>query len=450
MLESRIGKIAKSPYKALELLKAAKNTDKKTGFAAEDEALADLISGDQFRASIYAFNLVQKRAKRPAGAPDKALAKKVGKVGVIGAGLMASQFALLFVRRLKVPVVITDLDQSRVDKGVEYIHGEIDKLLAKGRISVDETNRLKALVTGTTDKKDFADCDWVIEAVFEELGVKQQVFADVEQYIADDAILATNTSSLSVEQIGAKLKHPERVVGFHFFNPVAVMPLIEVVKTAKTTDEALSTAMVTAAALRKNAVITTDTPGFVVNRILAKLLGEAMNAIENGTSPETVVEAVRPFGLPMDPFALMELVGLQIGAHVLHTHHDAFPDRFFVSPALDELAEYGHLLTKDAKGKITGYDPKALAIVKKHVPKGATPFTAEQLRTRVEDGLADEIHRMLDEHVVAAPEDIDLCLILGAGWPFQMGGATPYLDRVGASTRVFGGTFHEPLIVGVA
>jgi len=135
---------------------------------------------------------------------------------------------------------------------------------------------------------------------------------------------------------------------------------------------------------------------------------------------------------------------------VLHTHHDAFPDRFFVSPALDELAEYGHLLTKDAKGKITGYDPKALAIVKKHVPKGATPFTAEQLRTRVEDGLADEIHRMLDEHVVAAPEDIDLCLILGAGWPFQMGGATPYLDRVGASTRVFGGTFHEPLIVGVA
>jgi 3-hydroxyacyl-CoA dehydrogenase/enoyl-CoA hydratase/carnithine racemase len=449
-IASRLGRVALSPYRALALLKGAKNASKKDAFAAEDQALADLISGDQFRASIYSFDLVQKRAKRPAGAPDKALAKKVGKVGVIGAGLMASQFALLFVRRLKVPVVITDLDQSRVDKGLEYIHGEIDKLLAKGRISTDETNRLKALVTGTTDKKDFADCDWVIEAVFEELGVKQQVFADVEQYIADDAILATNTSSLSVEQIGAKLKHPERVVGFHFFNPVAVMPLIEVVKTAKTTDEALSTAMVTAAALRKNAVITTDTPGFVVNRILAKLLGEAMNAIENGTSPETVVEAVRPFGLPMDPFALMELVGLQIGAHVLHTHHDAFPDRFFVSPALDELAEYGHLLTKDSKGKATGYDPKALAIVKKHVPAGATPFTAEQLRTRIEDGLADEIHRMLEEHVVSAPEDIDLCLILGAGWPFQMGGATPYLDRVGASARVFGGEFHEPLIVGVA
>ena len=282
-LKSRIGTVAKSPYAALELLKAAKNTDKKTGFAAEDKALADLVAGDQFRASIYAFNLVQKRAKRPAGTPDKELAKKITKVGVIGAGLMASQFALLFVRRLQVPVVITDLDQARVDKGLDYIRGEIDALLEKGRIGSDEANQLKALVRGTTDKADFADCDWVIEAVFEELGIKQDVFAEVEQYLADDAILATNTSSLNVEQIGAKLKHPERLVGFHFFNPVAVMPLIEVVKTPKTSDAALSTAMVVAGKLRKNAVITADTPGFVVNRILAKLLGEAMHAVEQGT-----------------------------------------------------------------------------------------------------------------------------------------------------------------------
>jgi 3-hydroxyacyl-CoA dehydrogenase len=451
MLASRIGRIAESPYRALALLKAAKNTDKKTGFAAEDEALADLISGDQFRASIYAFNLVQKRAKKPAGAPDKALARPVTKVGVIGAGLMATQFALLFVRRLQVPVVITDLDQERVDKGVATIRGEIDELLAKGRIGADEANRLKALVTGTTDKADFADCDWVIEAVFEELGVKQEVFAAVEKHISPDAILATNTSSLSVEQIGAKLKNPERVVGFHFFNPVAVMPLIEVVKTPKTTDETLATAMAVAQKLRKNAVITADTPGFVVNRILAKLLGEAMHALEIGTEPSAVVDAVKPFGLPMDPFVLLDLVGLKVGAHVLDTHHTAFPDRFFESQALHELAEANVLLEKDGKGKPTGkLDKKALAIVAKHRPADAKPYTAEQLRTRVEDGLADEIHRMLEGDVVHAAEDIDLCMLLGAGWPFQMGGATPYLDRVGASERVFGGTFHTPRIVGVA
>lgn len=448
-LKSRIGEVAKSPYKALELLKAAKNTDKKTGFLAEDQALADLISGDQFRASIYAFNLVQKRAKKPAGAPDKELAQTVTKVGVIGAGLMATQFALLFVRRLQVPVVITDLDQARVDKGVASIHAEIDELLTKGRIVSDEANRLKALVTGTTDKADFADCDWVIEAVFEELGVKQAVFAEVEQHISPEAILATNTSSLSVEQIGAKLKNPERLVGFHFFNPVAVMPLIEVVKTPQTTDVALSTAMVTAAKLRKNAVITTDTPGFVVNRVLAKVLGEAMHAVEQGASFEDVVEAARPFGLPMDPFVLLDLVGLKVGAHVLDTHHTAFPDRFFDSPALHELAEYGAIFEKDAKGKIKGYDKKALEIVAKHRPADAVALSPEQLRERLQVGLADEIHRMLEDGVVAGPEDIDLCMILGAGWPFQMGGATPYLDRVGASEKAFGDTFHHPPIRGV-
>lgn len=446
MLESRIGTVAKSPYAALELLAAAKSTDRATGFAAEDEKLAELITGDQFRASIYAFNLVQKRAKKPAGAPDKALAKPVTKVGVIGAGLMASQFALLFVRRLKVPVVITDLDQARVDKGLDYIRTEIGSLLEKGRISPDEANRLNALVTGTTDKADFADCDWVIEAVFEELSVKQDVFADVEKHLSDTAVLATNTSSLNVEQIGAKLKHPERLVGFHFFNPVAVMPLIEVVRTPKTDDATLSTAMVTAAALYKNAVITADTPGFVVNRILARLLGEAMHAVDTGTPFEVVNGAIKPFGLPMTPFELLELVGLTVGAHVLDTHHAAFPDRFFESENLHRLAEHGKIFDRDGKGRITGFDKKAVEIV----AGGTSPMTGEEILRRVEDGLADEIHRMLETGVVSAAEDIDLCLILGAGWPFQMGGATPYLDRVGASERVFGDTFHHPPIRGVA
>ena len=449
MLEKRIGTVARSPYVALDLLKAAKSSDKATGFAAEDEALADLVSGDQFRASIYAFNLVQKRAKKPAGAPDKELAKPIAKVGVLGAGLMASQFALLFVRRLQVPVIITDLDQERVDKGLDYIRGEISALEQKGRVDADEANRLRALVTGTIDKKDFADCDWVIEAVFEELTIKQDLFEEIEAIVAPEAILATNTSSLSVERIGEKLQHPERLVGFHFFNPVAVMPLIEVVNTPRTDDASLATAMAVAAKLRKNAVITADSPGFVVNRVLAKLLGEAMHAVEIGTPFETVVEAQRHFGLPMDPFVLLDLVGLKVGAHVLDTHHGAFPERFFESRALHELAEAGVLLEKDSKGNAKGIDKKAIAIVAKHRPDDATPWTLEELTQRLEDGLADEIHRMLEDGVVAAPEDIDLCMILGAGWPFQMGGITPFLDRVGASERAFGDTFHHPPIRGV-
>jgi len=445
-VSSRIGDVAISPFRALDLLKAAKTGTKAEGFEREDVALADLIAGDQFQASVYAFNLVQKRAKRPAGAPDKALAKPVTKVGVIGAGLMASQFALLFVRRLQVPVVITDLDQARVDKGVAYIHDEIGKLQEKKRISPDEGNRLRALVTGTTDKSLFADADWVIEAVFEELGVKQDVFAEIEKHISPDAVLATNTSSLSVEQIGAKLQHPERLVGFHFFNPVAVMPLIEVVNAPATDEPTLSTAMVVAKNLKKNAVITRDTPGFVVNRVLAKLLGEAMRAIDNGTSFETVDAALAPLGLPMAPSVLLDLVGLKVGAHVLDTHHAAFPDRFYRSENLHKLADYGTLLEKDGKGRVKGIDKGALKVI----TVGDQPVDAAEILRRVEDGLADEIHRMLDDDVVHAPEDIDLCMVLGAGWPFQMGGVTPYLDRVGASERVFGATFHEPPIRGVA
>ncbi|MCJ0701136.1 enoyl-CoA hydratase/isomerase family protein [Frigoribacterium faeni] len=445
-LQSKIGTVAASPYAALDLLKAAKNTDRATGFAAEDEALADLVSGDQFQASMYAFDLVQKRAKKPAGAPSPEVARAIGKVGVVGAGLMASQFALLFVRRLRVPVVITDLDQGRVDAGVARIRADIAELAAKGRITSDESNRLEALVTGTTDLRDFADCDWVIEAVFEELSVKQKVFADVEAIVSETTILATNTSSLSVEAIGAELQHPERLVGFHFFNPVAVMPLIEVVKTPKTDEATLSTAMVTAKVLRKNAVITADTPGFVVNRILAKVLGEAMHAVETGTPFEVVDRSMDPFGLPMTPFELLELVGLTVGAHVLDTHHAAFPDRFHASEALHRLADHGRILDRDSKGRRQGFDKKAVALT---AGKG-TALSADELRIRIEDGLADEVGRMLDDGVVSAAEDIDLCLILGAGYPFQMGGLTPYLDRVGATERVRGTTFHSPVIRGVA
>ena len=444
-LEQRLGTVAKAPYAALDLLAAAKRTDRATGFAAEDEALADLVAGDQFRASMYAFDLVQKRAKKPAGAPSPDLARRIGKVGIVGAGLMASQFALLFVRRLQVPVVITDLDQARVDAAVSRIRAEIVALAEKGRISPDESNRLEALVVGTTDLADFADADWVIEAVFEELEVKQQVFADVEAVVGEETVLATNTSSLSVAEIGARLAHPERLVGFHFFNPVAVMPLVEVVRTASTDEATLSTATATAKALRKSAVITADSPGFVVNRVLAKLLGEAMHAVETGTPFEVVDRSLAPFGLPMTPFELLELVGLTVGAHVLDTHHAAFPDRFHRSEALHRLAEHGSILERDAKGRRKGFDREAVRIA----AGGGAALTEDELRRRIEDGLADEIGRMLDDHVVAAAEDVDLCLVLGAGWPFQMGGVTPYLDRVGASERVRGRAFHDPLVRGV-
>ncbi|UJP10962.1 3-hydroxyacyl-CoA dehydrogenase NAD-binding domain-containing protein [Microbacterium sp. KUDC0406] len=447
MLESKIGTMPKSPYAALELLDKARSGTRAEGFAREDEALAELVTGDQFAASMYAFDLVQKRAKRPVGAPDKALAKKVTKVGIIGAGLMASQFALLFVRRLQVPVLVTDLDQARVDKGVAYIHEEIGKLEAKGRLDGDTANKLRSLVTGTTDKSLYADCDFVIEAVFEEVGVKQQVFGEIEKIIAEDAILATNTSSLSVEEIGSKLAHPERLVGFHFFNPVAVMPLIEIVKTSATTEAALSTAFVVAKGLGKNAVLTADAPGFVVNRLLAKVMGEAARAVYEGTPVADVEKAFGPLGLPMGPFQLIDLVGWKVAAHVQDTMVAHFPERFYANENFHALADLDQVVEKDKGGRVTGFTKAADKLVKQAA--GSAPTSADEILRRVQDGLAQEIRLMLDEGVVPEVEDIDLCLILGAGWPFIDGGASPYLDREGASERVFGGTFHTPVIRGI-
>ena len=445
-VQQKLGSVPLSPYAALDLIDAAKSGSKADAFKREDQAIEDLIASDQFRASIYAFNLVQKHAKNPSGAPDKKLAVPVTKVGVLGAGLMASQFALLFLRRLEVPVVITDVSQERIDKGISYIINELDKLVEKGRLSTDDRNRYAGNISGSLDYAAFSDCDWVIEAVFEELKIKQDVFAELEKHVSENCILATNTSSLSVEQIASKLQKPERVVGFHFFNPVAVMPLVEVVRAPKSSDEAVATAMNVAKNLKKTAVITADAAGFVVNRLLGYLLGEAMRAVDEGASFEQVADAIAPLGLPMNPFDLLELVGLKVGAHVLDSMHAFNSDRFYASENLHKLAEYGKLTERDAKGNIKGYDKKAIEIVGNSAGKGRS---AAEIFDAVNVGLAKEVHLMLQEGVVATAQDIDLSMIMGAAWPFHLGGITPYLDRSGASKQAFGGSFHDPMIIGV-
>jgi 3-hydroxyacyl-CoA dehydrogenase/enoyl-CoA hydratase/carnithine racemase len=436
--DAKVHGAAPAPYRALQLIELAETADLTEGFAAEDEALADLIMSEELRSGLYAFDLVQRRAKRPAGAPDRKLARPVTKVGVVGAGLMASQLALLFLRRLEVPVVLTDIDQPRVDKGVGYVHGEIDKLLAKKRISQDKANRLKANVSGSLSKDAFADADVVIEAVFEDLKVKQQVFAELEAVVSETCVLLTNTSSLSVSEMAADLQHPERVVGFHFFNPVAVLPLVEIVRADKTDDASLATAFSTAKALGKSAVLVSDRPAFVVNRLLTRFLGEVTAAVDEGTEFQVADSALEPLGLPMSPFLLLALVGPAIALHVSETLHEAFPDRFGVSDNLRKLVDAGK--TSIYAAGSFDVDPEVAAMFS----GGGSPSTAEQVRDRALAALAQEIRLMLDEgpnQVVAEPQDIDLCMLLGAGWPFHLGGITPYLDRTGVSEQVTGARF---------
>jgi 3-hydroxyacyl-CoA dehydrogenase/enoyl-CoA hydratase/carnithine racemase len=433
---------APAPSKVLDLMEANRTLDQAESASLECETLAELMQTDEFRATVYAFlDLVQKRSKRPAGAPDRSLARPVAKVGVVGAGLMASQLALLFARQLKVPVVMTDIDQARVDKGVGYVHAEVDKLLAKERISPDPAARTKALVTGSVAKEAFADADFVIEAVFEELGVKKQVFAELEGIVRPDCILATNTSSLSVTAMAEDLQHPERLVGFHFFNPVAVMPLLEIVRAPRTGDEVLATAFELARTLKKTGVLVKDAAAFVVNRILLRLMGEVTAAFDEGTPAEVADNALRPMGLPMTPFTLLAMVGLPVAQHVQESLNAAFGSRFPVSANLQKLIDNGIKgLWETAPDGTRVIPASTLALMS----FGTTPSSSEEVLRRTQDALAEEIGLMLDEGVVAGPEDIDLCMILGAGWPMFLGGITPYLDRAGASERVNGRRFLPP------
>ncbi len=426
-----------SPYRAIELVTAARTAERDAAFAAEDEALADLLMGEELRAGLYSFDLVQKRAKRPAGAPDKKLARPVGKVGIVGAGLMASQLAMLFIRALKVPVVMTDLDQARVDKGVAYVHGEIEKSLEKGKISADKANHLRSLVTGSTSKEGFADADFVIEAVFEEMGVKKQVWAEVEQVVTPECVLASNTSSLSITEMAADLEHPERVVGFHFFNPVAVMPLLEIIPGRQTDDAALATAFATGKGLKKTCILVGDSPSFITNRLLGRFMGEFSRIVDEGTPVEVADEGVAGLA-PMPPLVLIGLVGPAIALHNSETLHRELGERFYVSPNLKAIVEAGK----------RSYDDEGVAELLVQ-PAQPVRLSAQEVRARVLGVLAEEISAMLDEGVAQAPMDIDLAMITGAGFQFWNGGITPLLDREGVSEEVTGKRFLPPGVAGV-
>ena len=428
-----------SPMKALELISAAKSNTLGAGFDAEDLALADLTMSDPLRASLYAFNVIQKKRKKVEGAPKPALARKVGKVGVVGAGLMASQLALLLLRNLKCPIVMTDIDQERADKGVAWVKNELAKLVEKKRMSAESAARLSLLISGSSDQNTFAGCDFIIEAIFEELSLKQELFKKLETIVSPECVLATNTSSLSVERMSEGLKNPERVVGFHFFNPVAVMPLLEVARTSKTDDATTATAISVGKELKKTMIICKDAPGFVVNRLLTRFMGEITDAVDEGTSPEVADNAMRSIGFPMSPFQLLDLVGPGVALHVSETLHANLGDRYRISPTMAAMVKEGvrNFYVKNEDGSY-GANPAALALIH----KGDTPSTAEQVRSRALTALAVEARMMLDEGVVSTAAEIDLCMLMGAGWPMHLGGILPYLDREGISEAACGQRFH--------
>jgi 3-hydroxyacyl-CoA dehydrogenase/enoyl-CoA hydratase/carnithine racemase len=414
-LDGQVHGAAPAPYKALDLIEGAcSGWSLDEGYRAEEEAVGELLPGRQAQASLYAFDLVERRAKKPPGRPS-AEPKAVAKVGIVGAGLMAAQLATLVLRRLEVPVAMCDLSEEALASARESIEESLQEQVAKGRYDEGKAGFLTSLVTtATAYDEHFSDCDLVLEAVFEELEVKKQVFSDLRKLVRPGTVLATNTSSLSVAEMGAD-------VGIHFFNPVAVLPLVELVRTADTDDGALATAWAFAEKLRKRPVLVSDSPAFVVNRVLTRLMAIVLDALEHGNSHGEADEAILRLGLPMAPSVLLQMVGPRVANQVLETLHEAYPDRF---PLSRTLANYA-----------AGIDEVAL---REHAPKSGDEILEAAL-----EALADEIGHLLEEGVVADPMDIDTALLLGAGWPFWLGGITRYLDQTGISEKMVGRPFAE-------
>ena len=348
---------------------------------------------------------------------------------------MACQLALLFARRLEVPVVLTDLDQARVDKGVGYVHGEIDKLVAKGRLDAGKAAKLRGLVTGSVDKAAFADADLVIEAVFEDLAVKKQVWAEVEKIVSPECVLATNTSSLSVTEMAADLEHPERVVGFHFFNPVAVLPLLEIVRGERTDDATLATAFAVGKAAEEVAACWSRTPRRSWSTgCSTRFLGEVFAAVDAGTPLEVADARARPAG-PADAAAgaarswsARRSRGTSAGRCTRRSRTGSRSARTCAA-----IAESGLPLLVDDE-----LNPEVVGAARGR-------RRAADRRRGARAGARRAGRRRSGSCSTRAssprPQDIDLCMILGAGWPFHLGGITPYLDRTGVSERVTGQRF---------
>jgi 3-hydroxyacyl-CoA dehydrogenase/enoyl-CoA hydratase/carnithine racemase len=413
-LDGQVHGAAPAPYVALDLIEGAlSGWSLEHGYAAEEEAVGELLPGPPAQASLYAFDLVDRRAKSAPGKPEVE-PRPIRKVGLVGAGLMAAQLATLFLRRLEVPVAMRDVSDEVLASARETIDEALAEQIAKGRFDEGKARFLASLVSTSTGYEHFADCDLVLEAVFEEVEVKQQVFRELREHVRDDCVLATNTSSLSVEEIGAD-------VGIHFFNPVAVLPLVELVRTPQTDDETLATAWAFADRLRKRPVLVADAPAFVVNRVLTRLMSVVLDALEHGTDPDEADDAILRLGLPMAPSVLLQMVGPRVANHVLETLHAAYPDRFSLSQTLANYAD--------------GRDEIAV--------RADDPWSQDGILDGALEALADEIHHLLDEGVVADAKDVDTALLLGAGWPFWLGGITKHLDQSGISERMFGRPLAE-------
>jgi 3-hydroxyacyl-CoA dehydrogenase/enoyl-CoA hydratase/carnithine racemase len=431
-----------APVAALETLLGGAGLDADAALELEAEGMASIFGSPVNRALINVF-LLTDRNKKDTGIAGKEVAPRpIKSVGVVGAGIMGAGIAAANLKR-ELPVTITDANAGALAKGVSGVLEEVSFDKQTKRSDPQRAFKFAGQLNATSSDVEFAACDLVIEAVIENADVKRQLFARLEPHLRADALLASNTSTIPITSLAKGLKHPERFCGIHFFNPVRKMPLVEVIRGQQTSDETAAAAVAYAKSIGKSPIVVNDGPGFLVNRLLFPYMNEAVELLCDGAEIKHVERAAKEFGMPMGPFTLYDVVGLDTAVYAGSVLAEAFPDRFSTSPLVPTMVKQGRLGQKSGAGFFAykykqgrGEPDPTLAEVVKPCLRGGAKLSPQQITERLFLPMLLEATRVLDEKIVRDPRDVDLGLIFGIGFPPFQGGLLFWADTLGAGKIV--------------
>jgi 3-hydroxyacyl-CoA dehydrogenase/enoyl-CoA hydratase/3-hydroxybutyryl-CoA epimerase/3-hydroxyacyl-CoA dehydrogenase/enoyl-CoA hydratase/3-hydroxybutyryl-CoA epimerase/enoyl-CoA isomerase len=430
-----------APLVALDVIRRTVNLPMADGLKIEAAAVAPLVTGDICRNLIRIF-FATRRLGKDTGVDDRTVTPSaVSRVGVVGAGLMGSGITTAMIRRA-VPVTLLDVSDEFVQKGLGRIRANIEGRVAAGRMKPAEALETLARVTPTTKLTLFGELDFVLEAVVENEQTKSELFGKLNALLSPNAIIASNTSTISISRLSRHATRPERFVGMHFFNPADRMPLVEVIRGEQTSDATVATTVALARKIGKTPVVVKDCPGFLVNRILMPYMNEALLLVEEGAALDSIDRAAKAFGMPMGPITLHDVVGLDTALYAGRVVAAAYADRMFEPRILAALVQANRLGQKTgagffryAKGSQKGKPDPALGPILASYCRSGGQFTQQVLMDRMFLPMLIEATRALSEGIARSAEDLDMALILGLGFPQFRGGLLRWADSLGA-TRV--------------
>ncbi len=422
-----------APIRILRLMRETFDLPVPEALELEAAAFGELTGTPAHRSLLHLFGL-REQAKKPDPAFASAEARPVESIGVLGAGVMGGGIAQIAAYR-GIRVRMKDIADEAVVGGLQHAKSLFDKQVKRRRMTRREAAGHMGRITGGLDYAGFGALDLVVEAIVEKMEVKKAVLAETESRVSERCVLATNTSSLSVVEMGSELARPENFCGLHFFNPVHRMPLVEIIRGDRTSAETIATVHALALALGKVPVVCNDGPGFLVNRILGPYLNEAGWLLTEGATIEAIDRAAVDFGMPMGPVRLLDEVGIDIAQHAGTTLHDAFGERMAPAPVLGSVLASGRLGRKNgrgfyryAEGKETGVDETALADLGLSAG-GTSAIDAEEITRRLLLAMVNEAARTLADGIVRTAGDVDVGMIMGTGFPPFRGGLLRVADE---------------------